>query len=196
MPPLYPVSLQVRDRRVVIVGAGLVALRRARSLLSAGAGVTVVAPRFQTGFDRLGVRRVKGRFRPAHLDGAALAYAATDSARVNAAVARAARSRGIPVNRADDPWGSDFHIPAVVRSGAVMVAISTGGASPALARRLRREICGILRRGFAALAGRIRKLRAKVLASGLPPGKRRALLRAAACAPVTRSGQPRRAARG
>jgi len=179
MNPVYPIALRLEGRPIVVVGGGAVAYRKARGLVAAGAVVTAVATSFAPAFRRLPANRTLASFRAAHLRGAALVFAATDNSAVNAAVARAARARGIPVNIADDPRGSDFHLPAVVRRGAVTVAVSTGGASPALARRLRIEIGKWLGRDVARLAESARKLRETILGSDLPAPQRRALLRSA-----------------
>src|SRR5205823_3614563 len=86
------------------------------------------------------VRVERRPFTPSDLDGALLAFAATDSRAVNAAVAEAARSRRVLVNIADDPAACDFTVPAQVRRRNVTVAISTGGRSPAFARHLREQL--------------------------------------------------------
>ncbi len=82
-------------------------------------------------------------YREGDLDGAFLAFAATDRREVNAAVAREARERGIPINVADKPSEGDFALPSTLRRGRLQVAVSTGGASPTLAQRIRRELEGI-----------------------------------------------------
>ena len=79
-------------------------------------------------------------YREGDLEGAFLAFAATDRREVNAAVAREAREKGIPVNVADEPTEGDFALPSTLRRGRLQVAVSTGGASPTLARRIRREL--------------------------------------------------------
>jgi precorrin-2 dehydrogenase / sirohydrochlorin ferrochelatase len=136
----YPVFFDLRDRPVLMVGAGRVALRKARGLVEAGARVKVVAERWEAGFDALEVERARRKFEPADLEGAFLAFAATDDRAVNAAVAAEAKRRGIPVNVADAPAECDFILPARVRRGRVQVAVSTGGEDPRRAVELRRRI--------------------------------------------------------
>ena len=140
MARYYPIFLDLAGKRVLMAGAGKVALRKARGLLEAGARVTVVAPRAEPEFARLAVTLRRRRFRASDLAGATLAFAATDDRRVNHAVAQAAKRRGIPVNVADARAECDFILPARITRGSLQVAVSTGGASPRLAAALRRKI--------------------------------------------------------
>ena len=121
MPGDYPVTLDVRSCRVVIVGGGPVAARKAAGLLAAGArAVVVISPTFDAAMPA-GVERVVGVFEPSQLDGARLVFAATNRPEINAAVAAAARERNLFVNRADgDAEGepSDFAGMATHRDGA------------------------------------------------------------------------------
>lgn len=162
-PPLFPAFLDLREQPVVIVGGGEVAARKARALERCGAAVTVVAPELCGALAervrRGGIRHRAKRFEGGDLAAARLAVAATDDERVNQGVAAAARACGIPVNVADDLERSTFVMASVVERGAVQIAISTSGASPALARRLHARIEGAIPEGYealAALAGRYR----------------------------------------
>jgi precorrin-2 dehydrogenase/sirohydrochlorin ferrochelatase len=149
---LFPLVLNVAGRRCVVVGGGAVAERKTRALLDADARVEVVAPALKaTGLMELvaagRVCHVAAPFMAEHLDGETLlVIAATDQPNVNAAVAKAARSRCVLVNLAapagEDPneAGGDFVTMATVRRGDLLVALTTGGAGPALAARLRREL--------------------------------------------------------
>lgn len=150
MPHLYPIFLRLAGRPVTIIGGGRVALRKARGLAAAGAVVTVVAPEFAKGLARLPVGRVAEPWRVAHLRGAALVFAATDDPAVNRRVAASARARGIPACVVDDADACDFHVPAVSRRGDLAVAISTGGTSPSLAARLRKQVDHLLTRQASA----------------------------------------------
>ncbi|KAF0242797.1 MAG: precorrin-2 dehydrogenase / sirohydrochlorin [Planctomycetota bacterium] len=168
---LYPVFLNLAGRPVVVIGGGKVALRKTRALVRAGAVITVVAPRFARGFEKLPVGRVEEPYRSSHLRGAAVAFAASDDRVVNAAVKHICRARGILVNVCDDPAGCDFHVPAALRDGTVAVAVSTNGAAPAVGVRLKREIRAMLAAGgWAARAGRAGKKRSDLLGRG---GKKR-----------------------
>jgi siroheme synthase-like protein len=136
----YPIFLELAGKPVVVVGAGNVALRKVKGLLDAGALVTVVAPRVAPEFSRLPVTLRRRRYRASDLDGAVLAFAATDRRAVNRAVARKAGALGIPVNVADSRQECDFLVPARLTRGNLQIAVSTGGQSPRLASSIRRRI--------------------------------------------------------
>jgi precorrin-2 dehydrogenase/sirohydrochlorin ferrochelatase len=139
----YPVILHLRGRRAVVVGGGKVAARKIRGLLEAGADVVMVAPEAEPELQALAaagtiVWRIK-TFAPSDLEGAFLVIAATNDDKVNEAVAQAA-APGQLLNVVDAPQRCDFHVPAVIRRGPLTIAVSTEGASPAVARRIRREL--------------------------------------------------------
>ena len=137
----FPVFVRMLGAKALVVGGGCVALRKCRDLLAAGACVRVVAPDVCAALTRLtNVDIRERRFRVTDARGTALVIAATDSREVNGRVADAARRAGALVNVVDDPELSTFIVPAVLREGPVMVAVSTGGAAPALARVLRDRI--------------------------------------------------------
>jgi precorrin-2 dehydrogenase/sirohydrochlorin ferrochelatase len=141
---LYPAMLRLEGQPCVVVGGGQVATRKISRLLQSGAAVGVIAPELSPALQALvedGRLRLERReYQSGDLTGAALAFAATSSREVNAAVAREAHAGGIPVNVADDPQSSTFQVPAVAERDGLTVAISTSGRSPAYARRLREEI--------------------------------------------------------
>ena len=151
-----PLFLDVRDRAVVVVGGGTVALRKIELLRSAGARVTVIAPLLAPPVRDLAARGdiavVYSSFVPEQLAGAALVIAATDDNAVNAAVAAAARARGLWVNVVDDVAESTFIVPSIVDRSPIVVAVSSGGASPMLARRVRARIEALLPAGLGRLA--------------------------------------------
>jgi siroheme synthase-like protein len=160
----YPVSLDLTGRRAVVVGDDAVAQGKADPLLAAGAQVTVIAagPAGQLGrLERDGRAAVLRRgFTPADLDGAFLCVAGSRDRAVREAVFAAARARGVLLNVMDDPDHCDFAAPAVVRRGELVIAVSTGGRSPALASRLRRlleERFGPEWEELAALLGEVRE---------------------------------------
>ncbi len=136
----YPIVLRLRDRRVLVVGGGKVAARRAGGLAEAGARVVAVSPEFAPAFRRLGethaVRRIKRPYESGDVAGAGLVVAATDDHEVNARVRADARRAGILVSVADDSEHSDFLVSAVARRGDLVLAISTGGGQSSPRRRL------------------------------------------------------------
>src|SRR5579883_3052131 len=136
----YPIFLDVKDRPVLVVGAGKIALRKVRALVEAGARVTVVAPDWEPELEELPVRRIVRRFRASDLGGAMLVFAATDDRLTNHRIGVAAKGRGIFANIADSAAECDFVVPARVQRGAVQIAVSTGGESPRLAAELRRKL--------------------------------------------------------
>ena len=138
VPTYYPLMVDLRGRKCIVVGGGDVARRKVEGLLAAGASVTVVAPTcVPLPADVEVISRV---FAPHDLDGAWLVIAATDDSQVNARVAEAATARCIWVNVADDPQRCTAILPAVVRRGLLCLAVSTSGASPVWATRLRDEL--------------------------------------------------------
>jgi precorrin-2 dehydrogenase/sirohydrochlorin ferrochelatase len=137
---LYPIFLDLSGRRCVVVGGGGVADRKARKLLQARAEVVVISPEIGAELESVAVEIHRRRYREGDLEGAYLAFAATNVRKVNAAVAKEAKERGIPVNVADSPFEGDFALSSTLRRGRLQVAVSTGGASPTLARRIRGEL--------------------------------------------------------
>ena len=143
-PQFYPVYLDLRDRPCLVVGGGLIAESKARGFLEAGARVTVVAPEANP---QIGAWAAAGRlswmrraFQDEDVRGAFLVVAATDDRHLNAAIYRRADGAGCVANAVDDLDHCNFIAAAVARAGAVQVAVSTAGQSPALAKRLRDQI--------------------------------------------------------
>jgi precorrin-2 dehydrogenase/sirohydrochlorin ferrochelatase len=124
----------------VVVGGGAVASRKVGKLLQAGAEVVVVSPEVLPELAGMDVEIQHRIYEYGDLEGANLAFTATDSREVNAAVVREAKERGVPINVADRPAEGDFTVPSTLRRGGLQVAVSTGGASPTLARRIRGEL--------------------------------------------------------
>ena len=140
----YPIFLDLKDRPVLVVGAGKVALRKTRALVEAGARVTVVAPKAEAGFGALPVRIVPRRFRASDLAGAVLVFAATDDRLTNHRIGIAAKGKGVFANIADSAVECHFIVPARVQRGCVQVAISTGGENPRLSAELRKRLEQVL----------------------------------------------------
>ena len=173
----FPINLDVRGRKVVVVGGGGVARRKVASLVRCGAEVTVVSPGFCRALSRMkGIRRVRRRYRKGDTKGACLVVSATDSDQVNRRVHRHAVDAGIPVNVVDRPELCTFTIPAVVGKGDLVVTVSTGGASPALSRRVREKMEEDIGRTFADHAALMKAIRPKVLSSPLSARRRKDIL--------------------
>lgn len=159
----FAAFLDVRGCAALVVGGGEIGARKAEALLRAGARVTIVAPELCSRLAEWarggGVEHRARRYEAADLAGMRMVVAATDDAGINAAIAREARDRGIPVNVADAPALSTFITPAVIDRLPIQIAVVSGGASPVLTRRVREAIeqavpgsCGAL----AAVAARFR----------------------------------------
>jgi precorrin-2 dehydrogenase/sirohydrochlorin ferrochelatase len=135
--------VKLSGRRCVVVGGGAIAESKVESLLQAGADVIIISPALSPRLDelQLGGRFawIPRRFQPCDLEGSFLVVAATSDDRVNELVFREAERRGILCNAVDQPPRCHFYFPAVVRRGALQIAISTAGLSPSLAARLRAE---------------------------------------------------------
>jgi siroheme synthase-like protein len=147
--------LDLRGRDCLVVGGGRVAAEKVAGLLECDARVTVVAPRVDDELRALPVTLVERAFAPGDAEGRFLAIAATSDRAVNASVAAAAPW----CNVADDPELCSFILPAIVRRDPIVVGVSTGGASPALAQRLRSDIAALVGPQHAALARRLAALR-------------------------------------
>lgn len=169
-----PIFLNVKGRTCLVVGGGEVAHRKASVLADAGATVKVVAPEFPAAFSgRQGIECVGERFRPAHLDGAALVVAATGDSAVNREISQLARERNIPVNVVDSPELCTFIMPSILDRSPLMVAFSSGGASPVLARMLRGKLETMIPQGYGRLAAFCARLRGAVKARIANPSMRR-----------------------
>jgi precorrin-2 dehydrogenase/sirohydrochlorin ferrochelatase len=166
----YPLFLDITGRKCVVVGSGNVAERKVESLLACGACVEVVGKALTP---ILAAWKGEGRivhreadYEDSCLSGASLVIGATDDETVNGRIAKDARTRGIPVNIVDNPARCDFILPSVVERGDLLIAVSTGGKSPALARKLREELEEAYGPEYAVLLEILGELRGKVIAAG------------------------------
>lgn len=161
-----PLFVKLTDKPVLIVGGGSVALRKAGTLLSAGAKLTVVAPEFAAEFVQWQqdgrAELIKGYFEPALLDGKLLVIAATDHEDVNAAVYDAASARNMLVNTVDDQPKCGFIFPSIIDRSPILIAISSFGTAPVLARRLREKLEALLPQHLGPLAELVGRFRHKV----------------------------------
>ena len=163
----YPIFAVIEDKPCLVVGGGAVGERKVLDLLAAGARVTVVSrtltPELTALAERGEIRYLPEDFREPQVEGMALIMAATDDPQVNARVSAAAQARAIWVNVADVPEHCTFIVPAQVRRGDLTLAISTGGASPALARQIREELQQQFGPEYGPYLDLLRRVRTRVL---------------------------------
>lgn len=173
----YPIFLDIRNKPCVVIGGGDVAERKVVSLLSAGARVTVVSPEFTVNLVRMGedgkILLIRRLYQDGDLKGAFLAYAATDDEDINSRVYMEGAKEGILLNVVDEPEMCDFIVPSVVKRGALSIAISTGGASPAFAKRLRMEMEERYGEEYSVFLEIMAAIRQKLLTKGSVSGKNR-----------------------
>ena len=167
----YPVMLDLSARPCLVVGGGAVAERKVEGLVEAGARVTVVSPTLTLRLLRLATD-AHLRWRPREyvtgdVDGFVLVMVATNDASVNVAVAAECRARDVLINCADDPARCDFILPSVLRRGALTVTVSTGGASPTMARLVREELESLLPGDVAALTDVMAEVRRTLREGGI-----------------------------
>lgn len=169
---LYPIFIEAKNRKVLVIGGGNVGAEKVRGLLAAEADITVVSPALideLRGHAEVGrIKHLPRPYREDDLDGGwEWVMVATDDGAINAEVAQAAKKRGLWVNAADDPKYCDFILPAVVRKGKITLAASTSGTSPALARRLREELDAYLTEDMPALADLLAEVRTEIRRLGI-----------------------------
>lgn len=171
-----PIFLKVEGCPCLVVGGGLVAWRKAEALLGAGAAVSVISPQVVPEIDKLArkgnLRHLARGYVPGDLRGFALVYAATDDAEVQREVSREARELSIPVNVVDGPEFCTFISPAIIKRGALTVAVSTAGASPAMARRIRERLERLLGDEYALALELHRAARRHLRNTEADPGRR------------------------
>ncbi len=162
-----PINLDIHNRMVVVVGGGVVAARKCSAILAAGGRLTVIAPTLDPSlaewYDQGLLSHLAREYARGDLAGAFLAFAATDEAHVNRAVAEEAQSRAILADIADAPDLCSFTLPAVMRQGELQIAVSTGGKSPALARLIRQQLERRYGKEYGTALAVMGKIREKLL---------------------------------
>lgn len=170
MNAYYPVFLNIKSKKCVVIGGGAVALRKTEALLEFGANVTAIGPEMCRELVELAnkgrIRLIKRPYGPGDLDGADIAIVASSESDVNARVAREACKGKVLVNVVDNPELSDFIVPSTFRRGAIAIAISTGGKSPALARKIRMKLERDMGDEFAVLAALVGEARTELRSKG------------------------------
>jgi precorrin-2 dehydrogenase/sirohydrochlorin ferrochelatase len=177
---LFPMFVKLEGRRVLVVGAGSVGETKIENLLATDAAVRVVAPKATPrvrDWAREGrIEWVAREYTPADFGGAFLVIAATGSAALHDEIYAEAKSRGVLCNAVDEPQRCDFYFPAVVRRGELQIAISTGGLSPALAQRLRRELEQQFGPEWEEWVAQLGRTRDELQSIPMPPDQRKRLL--------------------
>jgi precorrin-2 dehydrogenase/sirohydrochlorin ferrochelatase len=176
----YPVFLDINERRCVVVGGGKVAERKVFSLIEAGACVTVISPKVTKGIAALahinGFRHVSRCFERGDLAGSALVISASSSKKVNGLVSAEADALGVPVNVVDDPASCSFIVPSVVDRDPLLIAISTSGFSPIVAKKLREALEMAIGPEYAVFVRLVGAIRNKLLKDGVKSARKVALL--------------------
>lgn len=170
----YPVFLKISGKKCVVVGGGQVARRKVKTLLEHGASVEVISPEPCPELNKLvergEIRLLRRGYQAGDLEGAFLAIAATDNRALNRQVLKEAQERAVLVSVADDPENSDFIVPSAVRRGTLSIAVSTGGVSPALARKIRTRLEEEFGDEYASLVRLVGEVRAEVRRRGIKVG--------------------------
>ncbi|HEY7209562.1 MAG TPA: bifunctional precorrin-2 dehydrogenase/sirohydrochlorin ferrochelatase [Bryobacteraceae bacterium] len=181
MTPLLPVFFKMEGRPCLLVGGGKIALEKLRVLIECGAAVRVVARQALPAIEELAVHsRIvlhKRAYRKSDLDGAPFVIAATSDSELNHRIYREAIAAGKLVNVVDDPAYCDFYFGSIVRRGALQIAISTAGESPAFAQQLKQEIDAALPADTGSWLARLGELRRHVNRVMEPSPARTSLLR-------------------
>lgn len=176
---MYPISLRLYGKPCCVIGGGKVAERKVEGLLAAGAEIRVISPQLTARLRELHADRriaVELRaYRAGDLAQAALVFAATDDEDVNRAVCREAESRGLWVNDAMSPERSTFHVPAVLRRGSLQIGVSTSGAGPMLASRIRDELAEAYGDVYETYLDLLGDLRLHLQRIGMPEREKRML---------------------
>ena len=181
MPSYLPIALTMEGRTCLVVGGGKVAERRVKSLLEANADILVVAPTVTEVISEMAdlslIRLDRREYAPSDIANAHLIFAATDRTDVNDRVAADARTAGKLVCDSDTPENGDFIVPSTVRRGPMLVSVTTGGSSPALASRVREDILKLYGPEYGPFVKLLGEARSEVLASDVDVSLRADLLR-------------------
>jgi precorrin-2 dehydrogenase / sirohydrochlorin ferrochelatase len=174
---LFPVFLKLKGKRCLVVGGGKVAYRKILDLLDCGADITAVAedpnPECTEIAEQGKLTLLIRRFRPEDIEGISLVFAATGDDLVNVEISDLARSKGILANVVDDPEKCDFFSGSVVKRGHLQIAISTGGSSPSIAQKIRRELEERYSESYGDFIDAAGEMRKEILASGLTEERKR-----------------------
>jgi precorrin-2 dehydrogenase/sirohydrochlorin ferrochelatase len=176
MPDYYPIFVDLRGKRTVVVGGGVVAQRKIESLLEYGAVVTLISPEATPRLQEMAADGVicwlRRPYRPGDLEGAIIVVGATISKEANTLISAEANERGVLVNIVDDPELCSFIVPSVLSRGSLLVAVSTQGRSPSLAQMVRRRLEEAIGPEYGLMADLMGRLRPEVLRMGASEAER------------------------
>lgn len=183
MPPrlsYYPLLLDLRGKKCVVVGGGSVAQRKVKSLLKAKARVWVISPNLTEGLEQLKRKKsifyIKAHYQKKYLKGAFLVIAATFDGKTNQAVADGAQTLDILTNVVDAPHLSSFIVPSSIHKGDLTISISTNGKAPGLSKRIRRDLQKLLLPDYAQFLKRLKDIRKDLQERCARPKLRRLLM--------------------
>jgi len=184
----YPVFLDIKGRHCLVIGGGEVALRKIEGLLSAGARVTVVSPIASKAVkglaDKGRISLTKRKYRDGDLKGVFLVVSASNDRRVNESVYKEAQKRGVLINSVDDPERCSFIVPSIVDRDPLLIAVSTSGKAPLLAKTLRKRLEGEIGEEYGQFTELIGKVRNKLLKSNINHVKKERVIKALVNSPI------------
>ena len=177
--PYYPIFLDLNNQKVIVVGGGEVAERKIKNLLTYSCQIYITSPHLTPHLKQLVAKKkihhihyeTLGTF----MDDAFIVIAATDDPEVNTQIASQAKEHGMLVNAVDRPEDCNFIMPSIVRRGDLQIAISTAGKSPALAKKIRKEMQSMFGPEYGSLVELLGLLRIKLISQGNPPSKNKAI---------------------
>lgn len=175
--PYYPIFIDLEGKKIIVVGGGAVAQRKIETLMTYGAFVQVISrkvtPRINRYVEEGKIGLIGQEFMEDDLDGAFMVIAATDDALLNHKVSQSAREKGLLINAVDQPSDCNFIVPSILRRGDLLIAVSTSGKSPALAKKVREELEEKFGSEYESLLLLMGRLRADILSRGFPQSKNR-----------------------
>lgn len=161
----FPFFMEIKDKECLVVGGGVVALRKIEKLLPFGVKITVVSPAFCSEVEEMeGIFRIRRKFEKNDMDGMLFVIGATDDEAVNGKISALCREKNIPVNIVDDPKNCTFFFPALVKKGEFVAGFSTGGGSPLAARYIRKKVEDAVPEGFEKVVELLSAVREQVKA--------------------------------
>lgn len=183
----YPIFIDLKDKDCLVVGGGPVGVRKALTLEKCGAKVRLISDRITQGMERLKettVSIIQKEYEKDDIKGMFLVFAATNHADTNRSIQWDARQAGMLCNVADDPDKSDFIVPSSLNRGDLIVSVSTSGASPAMARKIRQELEKFFDPAYEVLLDLMKNIRKKLLSAGHDPDKHKQAFSAFVESPV------------